>query len=143
MNTIDWLKKDELKFSITEELKTQIKEIIYDSLYLLDAVTFVNKGLVEYSLIHDVIDHSTAFYLKSTKDKEKLLDYLQVHNISLLDFAKAYSEYSDEQDFVEVFPMTQELRFFDQHEITDFLQECIPYLVDVAYIDLVGNILEE
>ncbi len=117
--------------------------MIDDFPYLLDAVTFVNEGLVEYGVTYESLDFSKAFYLKSSKDKELLLNYLQGHNMTLLDFAKAYSEYSDEQDFVVVFPDSQEFRFFDQHEIGDFLQESIPYLVDVAYHNLIGSILEE
>ena len=143
MNASDLLNKNGIKFAITKELRSQIQEMIDDFPYLLDAITFVNEGLVEYGVTYESLDFSKAFYLKSSKDKELLLNYLQGHNMTLLDFAKAYSEYSDEQDFVVVFPDSQEFRFFDQHEIGDFLQESIPYLVDVAYHNLIGNILEE
>ena len=143
MNASDLLNKNGIRFAITKELRNQIQEMIDDFPYLLDAVTFVNEGLLEYALTFETLDFSKAFYLESSKDKELLLNFLQGHGISLLDFSKAYSEYADEQDFVVVFPESQEFRFFDQHEITDFLEESIPYLVDVAYHNLIGNILEE
>ena len=143
MNASDLLNKNGIRFAITKELRNQIQEMIDDFPYLLDAVTFVNEGLLEYVLTFETLDFSKAFYLESSKDKELLLNFLQGHDISLLDFSKAYSEYADEQDFVVVFPESQEFRFFDQHEITDFLEESIPYLVDVAYHNLIGNILEE
>ena len=111
--------------------------------WLIDEVKFVNDGLVEYYTRYCVEEHSIAFYLKNTRDRELLVNYLEGHGISLLEFSKAYAEYCDEQDFVVVFPESREFRFFDTCEITDYLEELVPILVDVAYDDLFGNSLEE
>ena len=143
MNISEVVDVNDVQSVIRDNLEYQIKELVNDFDFLLDAVNFVNEGLLEYALTFETLDFSKAFYLKSSKDKDLLLNFLQGHGISLLDFSKAYSEYADEQDFVVVFPESQEFRFFDQHEIGDFLQESIPYLVDVAYHNLIGNILEE
>lgn len=143
MNIRELIDVNDVQSVIRENLEYQIKELVNDFDFLLDAVNFVNEGLLEYVLTFEALDFSKAFYLKSSKDKELLLNYLQGHNMSLLDFSKAYSEYADEQDFVVVFTESQDFRFFDQHEISDFIEESIPYLVDVAYNDLIGDILEE
>lgn len=144
MNIGELIDTNDVQSVIRENLHYQIKELIIDDFtYLVDAVDFVNKGLVEYYSRYCTDEHSVAFYLKRGRDKELLLNYLEGHGMSLLDFSKAYSEYCDEQDFVVVFPETQEFRFFDQHEITDYLEELVPILVDVAYEDLFGNSLEE
>ena len=143
MNISELINKDDVKYVIKQTLDYQIFALIESFDFLLDAVRFVNEGLVEYGLTYETLDFSKAFYLKSTRDKELLVGYLEGHGISLLEFAKAYAEHCDEQDFVVVFPESGEFRFFDQHEIDCFLKESIPYLVDVAYNDLFGNILEE
>lgn len=144
MNIGELIDTNDVQSVIRENLYYQIKELIIDDFtYLLDAVDFVNDGLVEYYTRYSVEEHSVAFYLKRARDKELLLNYLEGHGMSLLDFSKAYSEFCDEQDFVVVFPETQEFRFFDTHEITDYLEELVPILVDVAYDDLFGNSLEE
>lgn len=144
MNIGELIDTNDVQSVIRENLHYQIKELIIDDFtYLVDAVDFVNEGLVEYYSRYCVDEHSVAFYLKRGRDKELLLNYLQGHGMSLLDFSKAYAEYCDEQDFVVVFPETQEFRFFDTHEITDYLEELVPILVDVAYEDLFGNSLEE
>lgn len=144
MNIGELLDTNDVQYVIRENLAYQIKELIIDDFsHLVDAVKFVNDGLVEYYTRYCVEEHSIAFHLKSTRDKELLVNYLQGHGISLLEFSKAYAEYCDEQDFVVVFPEAQEFRFFDTHEITDYLEELVPILVDVAYEDLFGNSLEE
>lgn len=144
MNIGELIDTNDVQSVIRENLYYQIKELIIDDFtYLVDAVKFVNDGLVEYYTRYCVEEHSIAFYLKSTRDKELLVNYLQGHGISLLEFSKAYAEYCDEQDFVVVFPESQEFRFFDTDEIVDYLEELVPILVDVAYEDLFGNSLEE
>lgn len=144
MNIGELIDTNDVQYVIRENLAYQIKELIIDDFsHLVDAVKFVNDGLVEYYTRYCVDEHSIAFYLKSTKDKELLVNYLQGHGISLLEFSKAYAEYCDEQDFVVVFPESQEFRFFDTNEITGYLEELVPILVDVAYEDLFGNSLEE
>ena len=143
MNIGELLDTNDVQSVIRENLEYQIKELMNDIPRLIDEVKFVNDGLVEYYTRYCVEEHSIAFYLKRTRDKELLVIYLQGHGISLLEFSKAYAEYCDEQDFVVVFPERQEFRFFDTHEITDYLEELVPILVDVAYEDLFGNSLEE
>lgn len=144
MNIGKLIDTNDVQSVIRENLAYQIKELIIDDFpYLVDAVDFVNKGLVEYYSRYCVDEHSVAFYLKRMRDKELLLNYLEGHGMSLLDFSKAYAEHCDEQDFVVVFPESQEFRFFDTHEITDYLEELVPILVDVAHEDLFGNSLEE
>lgn len=144
MNIGELIDTNDVQSVIRENLAYQIKELIIDGFsHLVDAVKFVNDSLVEYYTRYCVEEHSIAFYLKSTRDKELLVNYLQGHGISLLEFSKAYAEYCDEQDFVVVFPESQEFRFFDTNEITDYLEELVPILVDVAYEDLFGNSLEE
>ena len=96
---------------------------------------------MEYVIRYGDIGHSVAFYLKSTRDKEFLLKYLYKHGISLLEFSKAYAEHCDEQDFVVVFPERREFRFFDTGEITDYLEELVPILVEVAFGDFIHKIL--
>ena len=144
MNIGKLIDTNDIQSVIRENLAYQIKELIIDDFsHLVDAVKFVSDGLVEYYTRYCVDEHSVAFYLKRTRDKELLVNYLENHGISLLEFSKAYAQYCDEQDFVVVFPETQEFRFFDTHEITDYLEELVPILVDVAYDDLFGNSLEE
>lgn len=144
MNIGELIDTNDVQSVIRENLAYQIKELIIDDFsHLVDAVKFVNDGLVEYYTRYCVEEHSIAFCLKSTRDKELLVNYLQGHGISLLEFSRAYAEYCDEQDFVVVFPESQEFRFFDTNEITDYLEELVPILVDVAYEDLFGNSLEE
>lgn len=133
----------DVQFVIKENLEYQIKELIKDFEYPIDAVEFANKGLVEYYSRYCAEEHSIAFLLKRMRGKESLLNYLEGHGMSLLDFSKAYAEYCDEKDFVVVFPESREFRFFDTNEITDYLEELVPILVDVAYEDLFGNSLEE
>ena len=143
MNIGELINVNQVHYVIRENLAYQIKEFINDIPYLIDAVKFVNDGLVEYYTRYCVEEHSIAFYLKSTRDKELLVNYLEGHNISLLEFSKAYAEHCDEQDFVVVFPESRDFRFFDTAEITDYLDELVPCLTDVAYDDLFGNSLEE
>lgn len=143
MNIGELIDTNDVQYVIRENLAYQIKELIIDDFsHLVDAVKFVNDGLVEYYTRYCVDEHSVAFYLKRTRDKELLINYLEGYGMSLLDFSKAYAEHCDEQDFVVVFPETQEFRFFDIHEIKDYLKELVPILVDVAYDDLFGNSLE-
>ena len=138
MNIGELIDTNDVQSVIRENLEYQIKELMNDIPWLIDEVKFVNDGLVEYYTRYCVEEHSIAFYLKSTRDKELLVNYLQGHGISLLEFSKAYAEH-----FVVVFPETREFRFFDTDEITDYLEELVPILVDVAYEDLFGNSLEE
>ena len=119
MNIGELIDTNDVQSVIRENLEYQIKELMNDIPWLIDEVKFVNDGLVEYYSRYCVEEHSIAFYLKSTRDKELLVNYLQGHGISLLEFSKAYAEHCDEQDFVVVFPETREFRFFDTHEITD------------------------
>lgn len=98
---------------------------------------------MEYVIRYGDIGHSIAFHLKSTRDKEFLLKYLEKNGMSLLDFAKAYAEHCDEQDFVIVFPESQEFRFFDEQEIEEYVKELVPCLVEVAFSDFIRKILGE
>lgn len=144
MNIGELIDTNDVQSVIRENLAYQIKELIIDDFPdLEEAVDFVNEGLKEYYSRYCVEEHSIAFYLKRTKDKELLVNYLEEHDISLLEFSKAYAEHCDEQEFVVVFPERREFRFFDTNEITDYLEELVPILVDIAYEDLFGNSLEE
>ena len=144
MNIGELIDTNDVQYVIRENLAYQIKELVIDDFPdLMSAVDFVNEGLVEYYSRYSVEEHSVAFYLKRTRDKELLVNYLEKHDISLLEFSKAYAEYCDEQDFVVVFPERREFRFFNAYEITDYLEELVPILVDIAYEDLFGNSLGE
>lgn len=141
MNILKLLDINDVGFVIKENLKHQIKELLDNTPSSLDKVAFVNEGLMEYVIRYRDIGHSVAFYLKSTRDKEFLLKYLDKHGMSLLDFSKAYTEHCDEQDFVIVFPKSQEFRFFDEQEIEEYVKELVPYLVEVAFSDFIRKIL--
>lgn len=141
MNILKLLDINDVEFVIKENLKHQIKELLNDTTILLDKVAFVNEGVMEYVIRYGNIGHSIAFYLKSTRDKEFLLKYLEKNGMSLLDFAKAYAEHCDEQDFVIVFSESQEFRFFDEQEIAECVKELVPYLVEVAFSDFIRKIL--
>ena len=141
MNILKLLDINDVGFVIKENLKHQIKELLDNTPSSLDKVTFVNEGVMEYAIRYRDIGHSVAFYLKSTRDKEFLLKYLEKNGMSLLDFAKAYAEHCDEQDFVIVFPESQEFRFLDEQEIEEYVKELVPYLVEVAVSDFIRKIL--
>lgn len=141
MNILKSLDINDIQFVIKENLKHQIKELLDNTPSSLDKVTFVNEGVMEYVIRYRGIGHSIAFYLKSTRDKEFLLKYLEKNGMSLLDFAKAYAEHCDEQDFVIVFPESQEFRFLDEQEIEKYVKELVPYLVEVAVSDFIRKIL--
>lgn len=141
MNILKLLDINDVQFVIKENLKHQIKELLDNTPSSLDKVTFVNEGVMEYAIRYRDIGHSVAFYLKSTRDKEFLLKYLEKNGMSLLDFAKAYAEHCDEQDFVIVFPESQEFRFLDEQEIEEYVKELVPYLVEVAVSDFIRKIL--
>ena len=143
MNILKLLDINDIGFVIKENLKHQIKELLDNTPSSPDKVAFVNEGVMEYVIRYGDIGHSIAFHLKSTRDKEFLLKYLEKNGMNLLDFSKAYSEYADEQDFVIVFPESQEFRFFDEQEIEEYVKELVPYLVEVAFSDFIRKILGE
>lgn len=77
MNILKLLDINDIEFAIKENLKYQIKELLSDTPILLDKVAFVNEGVMEYVIRYGDIGHSIAFHLKSTRDKEFLLKYLE------------------------------------------------------------------